>query len=74
MEDLAGGWLGQNVCLFGGCYNHFIPHEEFCEMIQSLPWRCLSDVRLLFWDEEDETFTTIEFPMKRPKGRKRKPS
>ena len=65
LEDIAGGWLGQNVCLFGGCYNK-LDAEEFCKAVRKAKWRKLGDVRVLFWDEEDETFTLIPFPPKRP--------
>jgi hypothetical protein len=61
LEDLAGGWLGMNVCLFGGCYNHLYA-DEFCEAVQGLAWRTIENVRVLYWDEEDETFTNILVP------------
>lgn len=73
LEDLAGGWLGQNVCLFGGCYNHLLA-EEFCELVQGLKWHAIEDVRVLFWDEEDETFTMIPFPLKRRGRHPRNPA
>jgi hypothetical protein len=69
LEDLAGGWLGMNVCLFGCCGNR-LEAEEFCEFVQGLNWRTIEDVRVLYWEEEAETFTMIEFPIK---GRKRRP-
>jgi hypothetical protein len=39
---LAGGWLGQNVCLFGGCYNK-MDVEEFCDLVASLKWRAMEN-------------------------------
>lgn len=68
--DLAGGWLGMNVCLFGGCYNH-LDGDEFREVVRGLHWRSIEQVRIQYWDEEDETFTMIEFL---PKARRRRPS
>ena len=75
LEDIGGGWLLRNACLFGGCYNKLCS-SEFSEMVQRIEWRNIEHVRILFWDEEDETFTLIPFPLdtpKRSRGRARNP-
>jgi len=52
--------LGSNAVLYGVCGN-FLDVEEFCEFIQTLKWRSLEDVQLLFWDDNDVKFSVIGF-------------
>jgi len=63
LTDLnEAGHLGSNAVLLGGCYN-YLDVEEFCLFVQSLPWRFLEDVQILFWGDNDSKFSVIEFPM-----------
>jgi hypothetical protein len=63
LSDLSeAGDLGSNAVLYGGCYNR-LDVEEFCECVQSLRWRSITDVQVLFWGDNDSKFTVIEFPL-----------
>ena len=56
------GDLGSNAVLFGGCFDS-LDVDEFCRFIQTLKWRSIEDVQLLFWGDNDCKFTVIEFPL-----------
>ena len=55
------GDLGSNAVLFGGCYNH-MDIEAFCQLVQSVEWRNIEDVQILFWSDNDVKFSVITFP------------
>jgi len=56
------GSLCSNAVLYGGTYNK-LDFEKLFNFVQGLKWHSIGDVRILFWDEEDSTFSVIEFPL-----------
>lgn len=54
--------LSSNAVLFGGSYDG-LDLEEFCKMVAAIEWRYPDDVQMLYWGDDSDKFTVIEFPL-----------
>ena len=55
------GDLCSNAVLFGGSYDG-LDVEAFCKLVESIKWRDLDDVQMLYWSDQDSKFSVITFP------------
>ncbi len=59
LMSLNNGMLASNVVLFAGTFNK-INVDLFMKYVLSRKWKYRSDLRLLYWGEEDDVFTYFE--------------